>query len=940
MTTQDAVPVPAEPTNPVAREKLPWIYILAVFCGASMVFMVQPMVAKLVLPQLGGSPQVWNTSMAFFQGALLVGYGYAHFLQKIPRARTQVIVHLCVMVLAATLLPLRITTLLGEPGATPPALWLLGVLAISIGAPFAALSATAPLVQAWHAKVHGREGGPEPWALYAASNLGSLLALLAYPVIMEPALLLHDQRYGWSGLYVGFIGVMVVMALNIRKHDTAPLPDLADQTPAQAAPVSWKQRLIWIALAALPSSLMLGVTAHLTTDVASAPFLWVLPLSLYLLTFIIAFQTKPMIPPRLAVILMSTALIVTVATMPFGSPNVLFTLGIHLVTFFLCALVCHQALVARRPDPSRLTDFYLCMSIGGVVGGAFNAFVAPLIFETVTEYILVLCLCALVRPFGQLMPTRRELVICVVAVAGFVIALVSVTDKFWYYFVDPKHAFSSLGALRIIAGLGVAAIVALTVAAFARRTSDAPPRKLEWGVLVIAGVAWAVALIAALVTSSAMRPIQGLDLIDLIMILVAVSAFAVGAAIVAFRLKPELAVEPTRLEWQLLILAVIGVDLAFLALAGQFTAKAVDAVLIVRVAGAVGVVAVAVCTVMVRERALLFFAAICLLAYSAYSIDPHTDYYQSRRSFFGVVHFSYADISGYGKMGKDLVPALPGNVRVFSHGTTLHGAQALDPAYQCRPLVYYAPETPIGQVFRQVQATRASATFGAVGLGTGAVSAYVRPTDRMTFFEIDPQVVKTSSDPNIFSYSTKCAKGPIDYVVGDARLTLEKQPAGKYDILLIDAFSSDAIPAHLLTVEAMRGYLARIKPDGVVILHLSNRHLELIFPAASVVHAAGGSALFQGHNAAEGMPNYWESSEDVMIVARDPAVLAAYAAQPQWLAPPPPKVRPWTDDYTNLIGAMVGSLQKRRWTWQAEAETRRASQPAPPPAPPAPPAGR
>eukprot|EP01030_Chromulinospumella_sphaerica_P009431 gene9431-9241_t len=458
MTTTDAVPVPAEPTDPVAHEKLPWIYILAVFCGASMVFMVQPMVAKLVLPQLGGSPQVWNTSMAFFQGALLVGYGYAHFLQKIPRARTQVLIHLGVMIAAASLLPLRITTLLGEPGATPPALWLLGVLAISIGAPFAALSATAPLVQAWHAKVHGREGGPEPWALYAASNLGSLLALLAYPAIMEPALLLHDQRYGWSGLYVAFVGVMVVLALNIRRHDTAALPTLADRTPAQAAPVSWKQRLTWIALAALPSSLMLGVTAHLTTDVASAPFLWVLPLSLYLLTFIIAFQTRPMIPPRLALIAMSTALIVTIATMPFGSPNVLFTLGIHLVTFFLCALVCHQALVARRPDPSRLTDFYLCMSIGGVVGGAFNAFVAPLVFETVAEYSIVLCLCALVRPFGQLMPSRRELGICVVAVLGFVIALVSVTDRFWYFFADPEHAFSSLELLRVVAGLGVLAI--------------------------------------------------------------------------------------------------------------------------------------------------------------------------------------------------------------------------------------------------------------------------------------------------------------------------------------------------------------------------------------------------------------------------------------------------------------------------------------------------
>lgn len=927
MTTHDAIPVPGGPIDPVAREKLPWIYILAVFCGASMVFMVQPMIAKLVLPQLGGSPQVWNTSMAFFQGALLVGYGYAHFLQKIPRARTQVLIHLGVMILAATLLPLRITTLLGEPGATPPALWLLGVLAISIGAPFAALSATAPLVQAWHAKVHGRDGGPEPWALYAASNLGSLLALLAYPVIFEPALLLHDQRWGWSGLYVAFVGIMIVLALNIRRHDTAPLPVAADQTPAQAAPVSWLQRLIWIALAALPSSLMLGVTAHLTTDVASAPFLWVLPLSLYLLTFIVAFQTRPLISPRLALILMSTALIVTVATMPFGSPNVLFTLGIHLATFFLCALVCHQALVARRPDPSRLTDFYLCMSIGGVVGGAFNAFVAPVIFETVTEYILVLCLCALVRPFGQLMPNRRELVFCVVAVLGFVLALSSVTSVFWELLHRLGGGFTALTLLKAIVIPGLILVLVLLTVAFLRRRGGEGPRRLEWGALAFALGAWGLALVAALVPS--LRPIQGLALIDLILVLVVISSLAVGGAIVLFRLRPDLAITPTGGEWLALALAVIGFDLALMALSGQFGTGAIRPEITVRVVGAVGVVTIAVCAVSVRERAVLFFAAISLLAYSSYTIDPHTDYYQSRRSFFGVVHFSMADIPGLG-----------GQVRVFSHGTTLHGAQAQDPRYECRPLVYYAPETPIGQVFRQVQASKSAVTVGAVGLGTGAVAAYVRPTDRMTFFEIDPQVIQTSSDPKVFSYTTKCAKGPVDYVLGDARLTLEKQPAGKFDILLIDAFSSDAIPAHLLTAEAVKGYLDRVKPDGIVILHLSNRHLELIFPAASVVKAAGGHALFQAHTAAEGMPPYWESSEDVMIVAKDPAVLAAYAAQPQWLPPPPPTVRAWTDDYTNLIGAMVGSLQKRRWAWQSEAEARRGSQPAPQPAPPAPPAGR
>ncbi|MBX3479167.1 MAG: fused MFS/spermidine synthase [Caulobacter sp.] len=776
MTAADTDPRSAPGPGPA----IPWIFVLAVFCGAAMVFMVQPMVAKLVLPRLGGAPQVWNTSMAFFQAALLVGYGYAHLLQKVPRARDQVLIHLGVMMLAATILPLRITSLLGEPSTSHPALWLLGVLTLSIGAPFAALSATAPLVQAWHARVHGREGGAEPWALYAASNLGSLLALLAYPIAVEPTLALGDQRWGWSGLYIAFIAIIGALAMHIRRQAgaspaTAASPAHRDAL-TEAEPISWRQRLTWIALAALPSSLMLGVTLHLSTDVASAPFLWVAPLSLYLLTFVIAFQTRPRIQPQLALMLMSTVLIVTVATLPFGAPNVLVTLALHLGTFFFCALVCHQALVARRPDPARLTDFYLCMSIGGVIGGAFNAFVAPAIFETVFEYGAVLCLCALVRPLWPLRPTRRELVLMAVAAGGTGLALIAASDSFW--------------------------------------------RLLQT------------------------HPVGSLPTDD-----------------------------------------------------------------VIKVLSSAGVIAVAACGILVRARALPFFASIVLLAFTANAIDSHADAYASRRSFFGVVHLT-----------DTTVPGLGGPVRILSHGTTLHGAQARSPEYRCRPLVYYAPETPIGQVFRRAQTDHPAISVAAVGLGTGAVAAYVRPSDRLTFFEIDPQVVAISSDPANFSYTTECAKGPVDYVLGDARLTLEKQADGLYDILLVDAFSSDAIPAHLLTVEALRGYLARIKPDGVVILHLSNRHLELVFPAASAAKAAGGYALFQAYAPAPDSPTYQESAADVMIVGRNRAALEAYRADPRWLLSPPPTVRPWTDDYTNLVGALIGNLDGRRRDWQAAQE--------------------
>jgi len=252
-----------------------------------------------------------------------------------------------------------------------------------------------------------------------------------------------------------------------------------------------------------------------------------------------------------------------------------------------------------------------------------------------------------------------------------------------------------------------------------------------------------------------------------------------------------------------------------------------------------------------------------------------------------------------------------GAVKMLAHGTTLHGAQAVDPAWACRPLVYYAPTTPIGQVFRAVEAEKPAIRIGAVGLGTGSVAAYVRAADRLTFFEIDPLVLRISSDPKHFSYTTKCAKGPVNYVLGDARLTVAKQPAGIFDILLIDAFSSDAVPAHLLTVEAVHGYLTHLTPDGVLILHLSNRNLDLKGPAQAVARAAGGVGLQQEYLPTPVERNDWASAEDSVIVARSQAGLDRFAHDRRWKAIDPNKVRPWTDDYTNLAGALYRRMKEK-----------------------------
>jgi SAM-dependent methyltransferase len=743
------------------------LFAITVFASAALVFLVEPMVAKLVLPRLGGSPSVWNTSLAFFQAALLVGYGYAHALQRLRSIRAQALAHGAVLLLAAIALPLRINELIGPPSSNHPTIWLLGVLAVSIGAPFAVLSATAPLVQAWHARTFGEAEGKEPYALYAASNLGSLLALLAYPLIVEPGLTLHAQRFGWSGGYLAFALLMAGLAITvIRAGGQGGAP--VRQAASDAAPITWRDRLTWVVLAAIPSSLMLGVTTYITTDIASAPFLWVLPLALYLLTFIIAFQAKPAISREMTLLLQAAVVAACAAMLPFGANSLTLLLPIHLTAFFLTALMCHQALVARRPDPARLTEFYFWMSLGGVVGGSFNAFVAPVIFDNVWEYPLVLVLSCLVRPWGGWKIPPRAWAIVILGVAG------GVATPILNVFVVP-HIFA--------------------------------------------------------------RPIFGG--------FTQVDAFELGVR---------------------LCLAVAVVS-AFL----------------------------------VRSRALLFFAVIAVLSMGAAAAADRTTVTQSWRSFFGVLRQSLTE-----------VPSLGGPVRMLAHGTTLHGAQAVDPRWACNPLVYYATTTPIGQVFLAQQREKPALRIGAVGLGTGSVSAYVRPGDRLTFFEIDPLVIKVSTDPTHFSYTTRCAKGPVNYVLGDARLTLATQPADIYDILLIDAFSSDAVPTHLLTVQAVRGYLTHLKPDGVLILHLSNRNLDLNGPAQAVAKAAGGVALIQHYRPKPGADlGGWPSPEDAVIVARSPAGLARFVHDARWKTTEPDKVRPWTDDYTNLFGALWRRLMQK-----------------------------
>ena len=735
----------------------PLLFAVAIFTSASLVFVVQPMVTKLVLPMLGGSPSVWNTSMVFFQTALLAGYAYAHALQRLKSLRTQLGVHLALLALAALFLPLKINGLLGDPDPSAPIGWLLATLVLSVGAPFAVLSATAPLLQAWFARVRaGHADGQNPYVLYAASNLGSFLALLAYPVVIEPLMTLSGQRAAWSGGYAIFMLLVVGLALVTWKRGSAPALDAAPV--ARSKPIAGADKIKLILIAAAPSSLMLGVTQHLSTDVASAPFLWIIPLALYLLTFVIAFSAKPLIPLKFTFAFQAAMAAACIVLLPFRNGDWVMMFALHLGTFFITALMCHQVLAARRPAPDRLTEFFLLLSVGGVVGGVFNALIAPVIFNMVWEYPLVLVLVGLVRPWSW-EPVRR--VEIALLLGGILLAIV-------------------------------------------------PPVALE-----------------------IMRynpPFRALFTLEQI---VALAQLIFGAAVI--------------------------------------------------------------CAFLVRERSVFFTVILAVVAMGSHHIARGYVWDLSERSFFGLM-----------RVATPQDPRLGGPVHVLMHGTTLHGAQPVDPRFACMPTLYYAPSTPLGQVMQGLQLRNdgRGVAVGVVGQGSGAMAGYKRAEDTLTFFEIDPMVDRLSRDPEWFTFITGCADGPVRTVLGDARLSMAHETAGSYDYLVIDAFSSDAVPTHLLTVEAIAGYLKLLKPDGVLLLHLSNRNLDITRPAQAAAVSLSVPYLHQIYAEQPYAADMAEASTEAIILSPTEAGLARFRSDPRWAELPDTDVKPWTDDYVNLFGSL------------------------------------
>ncbi len=372
-------------------------FAAAIFVSAALLFAVQPMFTKIVLPRLGGSPSVWSVAMVFFQAVLLAGYAYAHFLMRYAPGRVAVIIHVLVMAAATLMLPLAIATTWGRPPADGEALWLLGLFTVSIGLPFFALSANAPLLQAWFART-GHPAAKDPYFLYAASNIGSFLALISYPFLIEPFARLPDQT-GYRSFVFYFLIVLIGACGVLLWRSPGRLPRESDAVSGRVPAPSWRDAATWVTLAAIPSGLLVAVTAYISTDVAAIPLLWVIPLALYLATFVIVFARKPLIRHEHAAMIAPALVIAVIVVQIFDALDyILLTVTLNSAAFFFLALVCHGELAKRRPPARYLTSFYLWMSAGGVIGGITAGLIAPQVFSWIAEYPILIVLALLCRP--------------------------------------------------------------------------------------------------------------------------------------------------------------------------------------------------------------------------------------------------------------------------------------------------------------------------------------------------------------------------------------------------------------------------------------------------------------------------------------------------------------------------------------------------------------
>jgi hypothetical protein len=784
---------------------MPLVFAAAILLSAGLMFIVEPMFAKMVLPLLGGSPAVWNTCLVFYQAVLMGGYIYAHLSLKWLGPRPQTVLHLALLCCAWIGIPIGVANGWTPPGGGNPVGWLLLLLTFCVGLPFFCISASAPVLQAWFAHCGGR-WAKDPYFLYAASNLGSLLGLAAYPLLIEPRMPLNWQTRSWAagyGLLIALFAICAVAVWMAGRRTSATMPaepstdDMIEVTVEGEneglpsgfdAPVTLLRRLWWLCLAAVPSALLMGVTSHLSVDIASGPLLWAIPLGLYLLSFIIVFARWPIGSWLWLLRIFQVAALIgaagTVWLSWMNTGKVLEVGVLHLAAFFLTALVCHGAMATDRPASKYLTEFYLWMSAGGVVGGLACALVAPVVFKSVLEYPLMLAAACLLGP------PRRS----------------------WRH--ERLWLFSDLALSMMQVGIFVFVLFAIPHGRLAAKAAD-------WNSL----------------------PLK--------------------------RFAQDITSDHAKFYW---------------------------------------VVAAGVLAFLLQRSRIGLTVAVALFLGVSLICNERGDVKYSDRSFFGVLRVEVDHYYNSDWEDKDDQSYV---CHTLMHGSTMHGQQSHDdrrPDDARDPWTYYDPSGPIGNIFDALEAREQflhHGHIGVVGLGTGTLAAYAKPGQSLTYFEIDKAVCEIAKNPDYFTYLSNCKVKP-EICMGDARLTLARMPDGQFDVLFIDAFSSDAIPIHLLTREAVEMYRSKLAPNGLLVVHLSNRHLRLEPVVVGVADSVGLVARLRDD---EDESNIGKTSSTWAVLTRVEKDLGQLNDNKDWeTLLRDPKVPVWTDDYSSIVSVM-------NWDW-------------------------
>ena len=740
----------------------PILFGLTTFLGAVLLFSVEPMIGKMALPLFGGTPAVWNTCLVYFQVILLSGYLCSSSINLAgdgPRRQVSWVylaVLTTLLLLGYTILPIRLV----ESGWTSgnPVTSLLVILANATAIPLILISMTSPLLQRWFS-VTGITRAHDPYFLYAASNAGSLVALLSYPFLIEPNLSLAVQARVWSMGFLCLSILMIVCGVLARrlsraipdhgfKQDSGIGKDFVDAAGGDRPDLKVVVR--WIVLVVVPSSWLMGVTTYLTTDLAAMPMLWVIPLSLYLLSFIIAFASSSSRLVRVASRSLPLLVLPLVLVMTAGFVHA-YWMPLHLLTFLSGAVACHGALAGLRPPSRYLSRFYIAIAFGGLLGGIFNGLIAPSIFSRLIEYPMAVVVACLIVP-----------------------------------------------------GLG---------------TVQTPQYRKEW-------------------------------ILDL-----------VPPAIV-FLLTATLATNRGGLADS--VLGVLGVMIA--SGLGWYS-----------------------CMTAARRPIRFAAVAVAVLLAGGQSPGPNGRLLHIERNFFGVVR---------------VTEDRERQVHRLFHGSTLHGQQSLIPSLSREPSTYFTRTGPIGQLFESLKPSleQPGIRVAVVGLGTGTMAAYAKPSQSWTFYEIDPAMERIARDSRYFTFLRDCQAQSLDIILGDARIRLREAPDHAYHLIVLDAFSSDSLPVHLITREAIELYRSKLTSTGVLVFNLSNRYVDLDPVMGKQAEDAGltcrigyDTSLSVEEREAGKQPSIWA------LMAPSEIALGALVSDSRWRLPDlRPNSRVWTDDYSDL----------------------------------------